>query len=83
MAKGTQALVQLDANFNLRAKSLAEEAVRLWDASQKLTQELLEFSHRYWELAEEAKKLIEQSGLKVQSAILLSEAANLVSKAVA
>ena len=57
MAKGTQALVQLDANFNLRAKSLAEEAVRLWDASQKLTQELLEFSHRYWELAEEAKKL--------------------------
>lgn len=33
--------------------------------------------------AEEAKKLIEQSGLKVQSAILLSEAANLVSKAVA
>ncbi len=33
--------------------------------------------------AEEAKKLIEQSGLKVQSAILLSEAAALVGKAVA
>lgn len=32
--------------------------------------------------AEEAKKLIEESGLKVQSAILLSEAANLVNKAV-
>ncbi|KAA2240220.1 ADP-forming succinate--CoA ligase subunit beta [Chitinophaga agrisoli] len=32
--------------------------------------------------AEEAKKLIEQSGLKVQSAILLSEAAALVGKAV-
>src|SRR3954463_7557633 len=32
--------------------------------------------------AEEAKKLIEESGLKVQSAILLSEAAALVSKAV-
>ncbi len=33
--------------------------------------------------AEEAKKLIDQSGLKVQSAILLSEAADLVNKAVA
>jgi len=33
--------------------------------------------------AEEAKKLIEESGLKVQSAIELSEAAELVSKAVA
>jgi succinyl-CoA synthetase beta subunit len=33
--------------------------------------------------AEEAKKLIEESGLKVQSAILLSEAATLVNKAVA
>ncbi|MGB8190582.1 MAG: ADP-forming succinate--CoA ligase subunit beta [Chitinophagaceae bacterium] len=33
--------------------------------------------------AEEAKKLIEQSGLKVQSAILLSEAAALVAQAVA
>src|SRR3954471_15051168 len=33
--------------------------------------------------AEEAKKLIDESGLKVQSAILLSEAANLVNKAVA
>jgi len=33
--------------------------------------------------AEEAKKLIEESGLKVQSAILLSEAAALVGKAVA
>ncbi len=33
--------------------------------------------------AEEAKKLIEESGLKVQSAILLSEAAALVNKAVA
>ncbi len=32
--------------------------------------------------AEEAKKLIEDSGLKVQSAILLSEAATLVNKAV-
>lgn len=32
--------------------------------------------------AEEAKKLIEESGLKVQSAILLSEAAELVNKAV-
>ncbi|HRO46832.1 ADP-forming succinate--CoA ligase subunit beta [Agriterribacter sp.] len=32
--------------------------------------------------AEEAKKLIEESGLKVQSAILLSEAAGLVNKAV-
>jgi len=32
--------------------------------------------------AEEAKKLIEESGLKVQSAILLSEAADLVNKAV-
>lgn len=32
--------------------------------------------------AEEAKKLIEESGLKVQSAILLSEAAELVAKAV-
>jgi succinyl-CoA synthetase beta subunit len=32
--------------------------------------------------AEEAQKLIEQSGLKVQSAILLSEAATLVNKAV-
>ncbi|WP_217601592.1 ADP-forming succinate--CoA ligase subunit beta [Chitinophaga sp. GbtcB8] len=32
--------------------------------------------------AEEAKKLIEESGLKVQSAILLSEAAALVNKAV-
>jgi succinyl-CoA synthetase beta subunit len=32
--------------------------------------------------AEEAKKLIEESGLKVQSAILLSEAAQLVNKAV-
>ncbi|HRP31831.1 MAG TPA: ADP-forming succinate--CoA ligase subunit beta [Agriterribacter sp.] len=32
--------------------------------------------------AEEAKKLIEESGLKVQSAILLSEAAHLVNKAV-
>ncbi len=33
--------------------------------------------------AEEAKKLIEESGLKVQSAILLSEAAALVNRAVA
>jgi succinyl-CoA synthetase beta subunit len=33
--------------------------------------------------AEEAKKLIDESGLKVESAILLSEAATLVSKAVA
>jgi succinyl-CoA synthetase beta subunit len=33
--------------------------------------------------AEEAKKLIDESGLKVQSAILLSEAAELVNKAVA
>ncbi|MFM2387492.1 MAG: ADP-forming succinate--CoA ligase subunit beta [Bacteroidota bacterium] len=33
--------------------------------------------------ADEAKKLIEESGLKVQSAILLSEAADLVNKAVA
>lgn len=33
--------------------------------------------------AEEAKKLIDESGLKVQSAILLSEAASLVKKAVA
>jgi succinyl-CoA synthetase beta subunit len=33
--------------------------------------------------AEEAKKLIDESGLKVQSAILLSEAAGLVNKAVA
>ena len=33
--------------------------------------------------AEEAKKLIDESGLKVQSAILLSEAASLVNKAVA
>ncbi|SFV28327.1 ADP-forming succinate--CoA ligase subunit beta [Thermoflavifilum thermophilum] len=33
--------------------------------------------------AEEAKRLIENSGLKVQSAILLSEAAELVNKAVA
>jgi succinyl-CoA synthetase beta subunit len=33
--------------------------------------------------AEEAKKLIDESGLKVQSAILLSEAAHLVNKAVA
>jgi len=33
--------------------------------------------------AAEAKKLIEDSGLKVQSAILLSEAAALVNKAVA
>lgn len=33
--------------------------------------------------AEEAKKLIDESGLKVQSAILLSEAADLVRKAVA
>jgi succinyl-CoA synthetase beta subunit len=33
--------------------------------------------------AEEAKKLIDESGLKVESAILLSEAADLVSKAVA
>jgi succinyl-CoA synthetase beta subunit len=33
--------------------------------------------------AEEAKKLIEESGLEVQSAILLSEAAALVGKAVA
>jgi succinyl-CoA synthetase beta subunit len=33
--------------------------------------------------AEEAKKLIDDSGLKVQSAILLSEAADLVKKAVA
>jgi succinyl-CoA synthetase beta subunit len=32
--------------------------------------------------AEEAKKLIDESGLKVQSAILLSEAASLVNKAV-
>jgi succinyl-CoA synthetase beta subunit len=32
--------------------------------------------------AEEAKKLIDESGLKVQSAILLSEAADLVAKAV-
>jgi len=32
--------------------------------------------------AEEAKKLIDESGLKVQSAILLSEAADLVNKAV-
>ena len=32
--------------------------------------------------AEEAKKLIEESGLKVQSAILLSEAAALVNKTV-
>ena len=31
--------------------------------------------------AEEAKKLIDESGLKVQSAILLSEAADLVNKA--
>ena len=31
--------------------------------------------------AEEAKKLIDESGLKVQSAILLSEAAALVNKA--
>jgi succinyl-CoA synthetase beta subunit len=33
--------------------------------------------------AEQAKELIEKSGLKVQSAILLSEAAALVNKAVA
>jgi succinyl-CoA synthetase beta subunit len=33
--------------------------------------------------AEEAKKLIDESGLRVQSAILLSEAADLVNKAVA
>ncbi|MBP6455735.1 MAG: ADP-forming succinate--CoA ligase subunit beta [Chitinophagaceae bacterium] len=33
--------------------------------------------------AEEAKKLIDESGLKVQSAVLLSEAAELVNKAVA
>jgi succinyl-CoA synthetase beta subunit len=33
--------------------------------------------------AEEAKKLIDESGLKVQSAMLLSEAADLVKKAVA
>ena len=33
--------------------------------------------------AEAAKELIEKSGLKVQSAILLSEAAELVNKAVA
>jgi succinyl-CoA synthetase beta subunit len=33
--------------------------------------------------AEEAKKLIDESGLKVESAILLSEAAELVNKAVA
>ena len=33
--------------------------------------------------AVEAKKLIDESGLKVQSAILLSEAADLVKKAVA
>jgi succinyl-CoA synthetase beta subunit len=33
--------------------------------------------------AEEAKKLIDESGLKVQSAILLSEAAELVNKALA
>ena len=33
--------------------------------------------------AEIAKELIEKSGLKVQSAILLSEAADLVNKAVA
>lgn len=33
--------------------------------------------------AEEAKKLVDESGLKVQSAILLSEAADLVKKAVA
>ena len=33
--------------------------------------------------AEEAKKLIDESGLKVQSAILLSEAADLVKKALA
>jgi succinyl-CoA synthetase beta subunit len=33
--------------------------------------------------AEEAKKLIDESGLKVQSAVLLSEAADLVNKAVA
>jgi len=33
--------------------------------------------------AEEAKKLIDESGLKVQSAILLSEAADLVNRAVA
>jgi succinyl-CoA synthetase beta subunit len=33
--------------------------------------------------AAEAKKLIDESGLKVQSAILLSEAADLVKKAVA
>jgi succinyl-CoA synthetase beta subunit len=33
--------------------------------------------------AEEAKKLIDESGLKVQSAIQLSEAASLVNKAVA
>ena len=32
---------------------------------------------------EEAKKLIDESGLKVQSAILLSEAADLVKQAVA
>src|SRR5690606_37273133 len=32
--------------------------------------------------AAEAKQLIEESGLKVQSAILLSEAANLVQKAI-
>ena len=33
--------------------------------------------------AEEAKKLIDESGLQVQSAVLLSEAADLVNKAVA
>ena len=33
--------------------------------------------------AVEAKKLIDESGLKVQSAILLSEAADLVKKAIA
>ena len=33
--------------------------------------------------ADVAKKLIDESGLKVQSAILLSEAASLVNKAVA
>jgi succinyl-CoA synthetase beta subunit len=33
--------------------------------------------------AEEAKKLIDESGLKVQSAIQLSEAAELVNKALA
>lgn len=55
MSKGIQALISLNAGFKQRANSLADEGIRLRQASENLTQELIAFSHSYWKLSEEAK----------------------------